>query len=157
MLYLRADLLHIGDVLLIQSNGAAGKLIPKFTNGGAYSHAALFAGGTNLFDAKTTGIAYTSLPVFKVERQPNGTMPILCATESLGRVEVFRLPPERRPPYLRQAEGLSMFRQHLQALDGLKYSKLKELGHATAIGRALRVRFAPSWLSRCCSKLDFSS
>lgn len=136
MAYLRVDKLHAGDVLLVNSPGKASDLIVKAT-GGPYSHAALYAGGLRLFEALTTGVAYTRLPLVKVEVHDDGIWRQFCDITAYERMDVLRVPEIARPSDYGTYAFQRRFSDLLWEYNGLDYSKLTRLAKAAAIGRTL--------------------
>ncbi|MGF6955227.1 hypothetical protein [Paraburkholderia youngii] len=96
MARLRIDKLRAGDVLFVKSHGKGSDLLAKAT-GGPYSYAALYADGIRLFEALTTGVAYTRLPLMKVEVHDDGVWRRFCDITAYERMDVLRVPEIARP------------------------------------------------------------
>jgi hypothetical protein len=135
MRYLRSDKLLIGDVLLIKSRGKPGAVV-SLASGGQYSHAAIYAGFTRIFEALTTGVGYSSFPVSKIEIHNDGWH-TFCDVSSFERIDVFRLPEIARPEDHKSEAFRDRFTTLLWEYNGLEYSLLERLAHASSLGRAI--------------------
>lgn len=134
MPYLRADKLQPGDLLLVKSRGKGSDAI-ELASGGPYSHAAIYAGHFRLFEALTTGVGYTELPVVKVEVHDDGWWRVFCDVSAYERIDIFRTPEFARPPDFGSLGFQTRLADILWDYNGLDYSLFRRLAMAVEVGR----------------------
>ena len=123
--YLDASVLQLGDVLLSQSKDKVHRAIAVAT-GGRFSHAAIYVSNYQLFEATRTGVGFGALVPSRIEVKSNRRR-VLCSTEDLKEIAVFRCPQSlRRPPSDNPNRLLTAIYPLLWTLNGLEYKKLAD-------------------------------
>ena len=110
-------------------------MLAKFA-GGEFSHAAIYIGLLQIFDARPSGVGYDDFNLVNVEAQGNGNLHQFCKLSAYEHLAVFRLPASNTPRHLDSFGRRAALKMACDEYDGWNYSILPRLAKASAATRA---------------------
>lgn len=129
--YICANLLQAGDVILLKGKGLFSNVI-SYSTKGIYSHAALVVNSLVHFEATQVGLGYTPIKISKVENHPSFNR-WLWDVSDYELIDVYRLKDVKNLSIEEQDSQGNKLIEILKELEGLEYPELAKLSNATSI------------------------